>query len=136
MKHRGVLSLALGLVLGAGSMELLHAQQQAGGIKRTMLQKGDLIDIPGREVIMGTAEIPPGGSAGRHTHFGTEVGYVLEGTAVFEVEGYPPRELKPGDSYFVEPGKVHDAKVTSSGPAKVLAIYIVEKGKPLATPAP
>ena len=131
MKHRGVLTLALGLVLGAGSMELLHAQQD-GGIKRTALQKADLVDIAGREVIMGMAEIPSGGSAGKHTHFGTEVGYVLEGTARFEVDGQPPRELKPGDSYLVEPGKAHDAKVTSSGPA----IYIVEKGKPLATAAP
>ena len=136
MRHRGALTLLLGLVLGAGSMELLHAQQQGGGIKRTALQKADLVDIAGREVIMGTAEIPPGGSAGRHTHFGTEVGYVLEGTARFEVDGQPARELKPGDSYLVEAGKAHDAKVTSSGAAKVLAIYIVEKGKPFATPAP
>jgi hypothetical protein len=53
MKYGGVLMLALGLVLGAGSMELLHAQQQGGGIKRTALQKADLVDISGREVIMG-----------------------------------------------------------------------------------
>ncbi len=132
---RIVLPLILGAVLGIGGTELLHAQQ-AGGIKRTLLQKQDLADIEGREAIMGIAEIPAGGAAGRHTHPGTEVGYLLEGTTTIEVEGQPPREAKPGDSWIIPAGKVHDAKVTATTPAKVLAVYIVEKGKPLATPAP
>ena len=31
---------------------------------------------------------------------------------------------------------IHDAKVTGDKPLKIMAIYIVEKDKPLATPAP
>ena len=69
-------------------------------------------------------------------HFGIETGYTLSGSASFEVEGEPPRLLKAGDSYVVPLGKVHDAKVVGDAPARVLAVYVVEKGKPLATPAP
>jgi quercetin dioxygenase-like cupin family protein len=81
------------------------------------------------------AEIAAGGATGRHTHFGVEVGYVMEGTATLEVDGEAPRALKAGDSYTIPVGKVHNAKA-EGGAAKVLATYAVEKGKPLATPAP
>ncbi|HUP98458.1 MAG TPA: cupin domain-containing protein [Usitatibacter sp.] len=107
---------------------------QAPGIKRTLLQR---IDIGNNmEVILGIAEIAPGGSVGRHTHFGIETGYTLAGSASLEVEGEAPKLMSAGDSYVVPAGKVHDAKVVGDAPAKVLAVYIVEKGKPLATPAP
>jgi len=125
--------LAVGAFLGVTGTEALHAQQE--GIKRTPLQKADLTDIPGRDAIMGIAEIAPGAAAGRHTHFGFELGYVLEGTATLEVDGQAPITMKAGDSYQIPAGKAHDARNTGSGPAKVLAVYVVEKGKPLATPA-
>lgn len=107
---------------------------QAPAIKRTILQRADVADT-GREVVLGMAEISAGGSTGRHTHFGVETGYVLEGTSMIEVEGEPPKTLKAGDSYMIPAGKVHDAKAHGSA-VKVLATYVVEKGKPLATPAP
>lgn len=107
---------------------------QAPAIKRTILQRADIADT-GREVVLGMAEIAAGGSTGRHTHFGVETGYVIEGSSVMEVEGEPPKMLKAGDSYMIPAGKVHDAKAHGGG-VKVLATYVVEKGKPLATPAP
>ena len=109
------------------------SQAQAPGIKRTLLQKIDVGD--NREVILGMAEIAPGGATGRHTHFGVETGYIMEGSASMEIEGEPPKLLKAGDSYVIPAGKVHDAKAVGDGPSKVLATYVVEKGKPLATPA-
>jgi quercetin dioxygenase-like cupin family protein len=54
----------------------------------------------------------------------------------FELEGKPPMTLKAGESFFIPAGHVHSAKNTGTGPAKVLSTYIVEKGKPLATPVP
>jgi quercetin dioxygenase-like cupin family protein len=129
-----VLSLAIGIAAGWTAARVLEAQ--ATGIKRTLLMKTELAGIEGREVYLGTAEIAPGSSAGRHLHDGHEIGYVLEGTARFEVEGQAAVDLKPGDHYHVDAGKRHDARNTGSGPAKVLAIYLIEKGKPLAVPAP
>jgi quercetin dioxygenase-like cupin family protein len=128
-----LVTLCLGLVLGTGATQL-YAQQQ-GGIKRTPLQKSDLVDLQGREAVMGIAEIPAGGAAGAHTHPGAEIGYVLEGTGTLVVAGQPDRRVKAGDSWVIDAGKVHDGRASAEGPMKVLAVYVVEKGKPLATPA-
>jgi quercetin dioxygenase-like cupin family protein len=107
---------------------------QQAGIKRTPLQK---IEFPeGYVTITGIAEIQPGGSAGRHTHPGIETGYVLEGEADLLIDGKPDLHLKPGDSYSIPAGVVHDAKVHGDKPLKILGIYVVDKTRPLASPAP
>ena len=106
----------------------------AQGIKRTPLQK---IDFPaGYTTVTAIAEIPAGGSAGRHTHPGVETGYVIEGEGDLIIDGQPTKHLKPGESWAIPAGAVHDAKVVGDKPLKIMAIYIVEKDKPLATPAP
>ena len=129
-----VVTLAVGIATGWTAATMLEAQQT--GIKRTLLMRKELAGIEGREVYLGTAEIAPGASAGRHFHDGHEIGYVQEGMAVLEIEGQAPIELKPGDHYHIDATKRHDARNTGTGPAKVLAIYLIEKGKPLAVAAP
>jgi quercetin dioxygenase-like cupin family protein len=106
----------------------------AQGVKRTPLQKAEFPD--GYNTVSGIAEIPAGGSAGRHTHPGVEMGYLLEGEADLIVEGRPDQHLKAGDSYSIPAGTVHDAKVHGDKPLKVLGVYVVDKTKPLASPAP
>jgi quercetin dioxygenase-like cupin family protein len=108
--------------------------QSAPPIKRIPLQK---FEVPGAgyETVIGIAEIAPNVNIGRHTHPGVEAGYVIEGELVLMVAGQPDKSLKAGDSYQMPPGAAHDAKSGANG-AKVLATYVVEKGKPLATPAP
>ena len=107
--------------------------QQPPPIKRTPLQK---FDVPGTnyETVIGIAEIGPNVNVGRHPHPGPESGYVLEGDFSLLVEGQPPLALKAGDSYKVPSGAIHDARSGDKG-AKVIATYVVEKGKPLASPA-
>ena len=112
---------------------ILAAQQPA--FKLTVLQQGDL-SVPGREVITAVAEFQPGATPGRHTHSGEEVGYVLEGTLLLEQDGKAPVTLKAGGTFLIPAGTVHNATNTGTGTARILATYIVEKGKPLATPAP
>jgi len=126
-------TLALGLLIAVASPHFLYAQQ--GGVKRTVLQKADMVDIPGHEVVVAIAEVPPNGDVGRHTHPGTEILYVLEGSATLNVDGEPARELKPGDSAINAAGKPHSAKAGPNG-VKLVGVYVVEKGKPLASPAP
>lgn len=108
--------------------------QQPAPFKRTELQRGDL-SAPGREAVQAIAEIIPGGAAGKHTHPGEEVGYVLEGTVLIEIDGKPAMTLNAGQFFMIPAGRIHNATNKGKGPAKVLATYIVEKGKPLATPA-
>jgi quercetin dioxygenase-like cupin family protein len=110
------------------------ALAQQGSIKRTPLQKAEFPD--GYNTVSGIAEIPAGGSAGRHTHPGVEMGYLLEGEADLIVEGKPDQHLKAGDSYSIPAGTVHDAKVHGDKALKVLGVYVVDKTRPLASPAP
>lgn len=103
------------------------------GIKRTPLQK---VDFPeGYTTVTGLAEIQPGVSAGRHTHPGIETGYVLEGETVLSIDGQGDVTMKAGDSYVIPAGIPHDAKAIGEKPVKVLGIYVIERGKPLASPA-
>lgn len=116
------------------AQQLPPAATQTANIKRIPLQK---FDVPGtdRETIIGLAEIAPNVNIGRHTHPGMESGYLLEGDMVLLIEGQPPKPLKAGDSYQVPNGAVHDGKSGANG-AKVIATYVIEKGKPLASPVP
>jgi quercetin dioxygenase-like cupin family protein len=122
------------LALSVVAFACTGALAQQGGIKRTPLQKVEFPD--GYSTVTGIAEIPAGGSAGRHTHPGIEVGYVMEGEGDLLVEGQPTRHVKAGDSWQIAAGVAHDAKVSGDKPLKVLAVYVVDKSKPLATPAP
>jgi quercetin dioxygenase-like cupin family protein len=103
-------------------------------IKRTILQKFDVPGTP-NETIIGKAEVAPNSMIGKHTHFGVEGGYVLEGEMVLMIAGQPDKTLKAGESYQIPAGAAHDGKSGPNG-ATVVATYVVEKGKPLATPAP
>ena len=114
----------------AGVAAGVRAQQ--AGFKRTMLQQAD-ISVPGREVVTAVAEFQPGASPGRHTHAGEEVGYVIEGSVVLEQEGKPNRTVHAGEAFLIPAGTVHNATNSGTGVAKLVATYIVEKGKPLAT---
>jgi quercetin dioxygenase-like cupin family protein len=125
--------ILLGLSVVAFASAGAAIAQQAS-IKRTPLQRAEFPD--GFVSVSAIAEIPPGGAAGRHSHPGVELGYIMEGEADFILDGQPARHLKPGDSYQVPMGTVHDAKVSGDKPLKVLTVYIVDKTKPLATPAP
>jgi quercetin dioxygenase-like cupin family protein len=117
----------------AGLVAAIGAQSPT--FKRTVVQQGDL-SVPGRELIQAVVDFQPGGTPGRHTHAGEEVGYVLDGTLLVEQDGKPPVTLKAGGAFLIPAGTIHNATNTGSGSAKILATYIVEKGKPLATPAP
>jgi quercetin dioxygenase-like cupin family protein len=108
---------------------------QQAGFTRVPLQTQDL-SAPGRVAVQARAEFDPGVAAGRHTHPGEELGYVLEGQLELRIDGQAPRIVKTGEVFFVPAGLIHDGVNTGSGKAKVLATYVVEKGKPVATPAP
>ena len=123
-----LLGLTVVAIAGAGV-----AIAQQSGIKRTPLQK---LDFPaGYNTVTAIAEVPAGGAAGRHTHPGAESGYVLEGELELVIDGQPPMKIKAGESYQIPEGAVHDAKAGDK-PFKVLGVYVVKAGEPLAKPAP
>jgi len=127
-----LLKTALVTTLAVGGM-LAGLGAQQPGFKRTVLQQSKM-SVPGRESVTAVAEFEPGATVGRHTHPGEEIGYILEGAVVIEQDGQPPVALEAGKTFFIPAGTVHNATNKTSKSAKVLANYIVESGKPLATP--
>ena len=105
----------------------------APSVKRTVLRRVDVPNSP-YEVVFVLVEVPANTSVGRHTHPGSVIGYVIEGTYTMMIDGRPSATLQPGESLEVPSGAIHDER-SGRSPAKLIAVFTVEKGKPLATPA-
>ena len=121
------------LLVGLASAGALMAQNS--GLTRTLVGRGD-VSVPGREAVVARVEVAPGGKAGRHSHPGDEISYIMEGEGVLLIDGEPPRAVKAGESFIIPAGVIHDAHNNGTVPVKLVGVYVVEKGKPLATPAP
>jgi len=109
------------------------ALAQTGGIRRAVVQKAD-VSVPGREAVVARVELDAGVAAGRHSHPGDEISYVLEGEGELLIDGEDPRRVKAGESFVIPAGTVHDAVNTGKTTMKLVGVYVVEKGKPLASP--
>lgn len=129
VKHWKTLTAGAALLGFAG---ILLAQ--ASALTRTMVTKAD-VSVPGREAVVARVEVAPGGVAGWHTHPGDEISYVMEGESTLLVAGQPPRQVKAGEGFVIPAGVVHNARNDSAAPVKLVGVYVVEKGKPLASPA-
>lgn len=108
---------------------------QASGLTRTLVGRAD-VSVPGREAVVARVDVAAGASAGRHTHPGDEISYVLEGETDLIIDGQPARHYKAGESFVIPAGTVHDARNTGTTPVRLVGVFVVEKGKPLASPAP
>jgi len=104
------------------------------GFKRVELQRHDIAQA-NHEAVQARGEFEAGAAVPRHSHPGEEVGFVLAGELTVEVDGKPAQTVKAGEVFFIPAGTVHAGKNTSKGQTVVISTYIVEKGKPLSTPA-
>jgi quercetin dioxygenase-like cupin family protein len=132
-----MITLALGVVLGSLGSWVLQAQEPL--TSGTVLQRTELKSAPGSEAILVLRPLPPGAESGKHTQSGNEIVYILEGSAILEVQNKPPATLKAGEAFSTVAGEVHNVKnASTSAPAKALAFYIAKKGarlEDLAVPA-
>lgn len=62
-------------------------------------------------------------------------GYVVSGGIELPIEGQPTRMLKPGDGFQVPVATPHAGGKSGDAKTVVVSTYVVEKGKPLASPA-
>jgi len=109
--------------------------QNPPAVVRTVVTRADAA-APGKEAVIVRVEFPPSATTGKHTHFGEEISYVTDGEGELTIAGQPARKLKVGDGFIVPSGAVHEARNTGSQPLKLVAVFVVEKGKALTTPAP
>jgi quercetin dioxygenase-like cupin family protein len=103
------------------------------GITRKVLST---VDVPGSnyQVIEAEVQIVANTHIPRHTHPGTVVGYLLEGDYSVKLEGQPVKSLMPGESFLIPAGVIHE-EFAGEHAAKAIAVFTVEKGKPLTSPA-
>ena len=137
LTRRGFASCALCAITGFVATEA-SAQgappAAAGGVTRKILSQTDG-PAAGYETILVEATIEPGVAVGRHTHPGIESAYVLEGGFELPVQGQATRTLKPGDAFQIPPETPHAGGAAGTAKTRVLITYVVQKGKPLASPA-
>jgi quercetin dioxygenase-like cupin family protein len=130
MKLRAVLLLALLLAAGAAAAQKPAAD--TGALKRTEVLRGDVTEA-GREAVVVKVELAGHATAPRHTHPGDEISYVLDGECDVLVDGEPARHVKAGEAFIIKAGKVHTARNPGATPVHLVGVYMIEKGKPIAT---
>jgi quercetin dioxygenase-like cupin family protein len=130
LTRRGFAACALCVVAG---FVATGAEAQTPAFKRTVLNRTDG-PVDGYVTVSVRVEIDPGALIARHTHPGVESAYVIEGAVELSVDGQATRGVQPGDAFVVARNTPHSAK---NGPAKtvIASTYVVEKDKPLASPA-
>src|SRR5687768_6742224 len=107
------------------------AQQPAPATKVTALMKQAITEFPGREILVITLDIPPGGGSPPHRHPGHHIfGYVLEGNYRIKLDQGAETVLTKGQTFYEAPGQLHavSANASQTEPAKVLAFIVAESG--------
>ncbi|MBN8874528.1 MAG: cupin domain-containing protein [Rhodospirillales bacterium] len=135
LPRRGFLGCA---ICAAGGLAATAAAAQgsapaAPGFKRTELSR---LDGPtaGYVTLVVQIDAQPHAVIARHTHPGIESGRLETGGGTITVDGQPTRTLAPGDVFQVPAGVPH-MMTAGAGGMQVISVYVVERDKPLATPA-
>ena len=126
-------SLKIGAI-AALVMTSVAAQQPT--VKRTVLRQEDLVNNPGYAAALVRVDLPVGAREGRHQHPGTLVALVEEGTITLDYEGKPTMQYKVGDTFYVEPGKIHEGMNKGTVPVKLIASFVFPKDKPITIQVP
>jgi quercetin dioxygenase-like cupin family protein len=105
------------------------------GVTRKILSQADG-PMPGYVTMLVEAIIEPGVAVARHTHPGIESAFVLEGSLELPIQGQETRMVKAGDGFQIPPETPHAGGKPGDARTRILITYVVEKGKPLASPAP
>jgi quercetin dioxygenase-like cupin family protein len=79
------LACASAMVFGGVTADSARAGEQP--IKRTELLRADLAGTSGRETVIYIADLMPAAAGGRHTHYGNEFVYIIEGSLIVSPDG-------------------------------------------------
>jgi quercetin dioxygenase-like cupin family protein len=106
----------------------------SGGVTRKILAQSEG-PTPGYVTLLVEATIEANVAVGRHTHPGVESAYVMEGGFELPIQGQATRMLKVGDGFQIPPNTPHAGGKPGTAKTVILITYVVEKDKPLASPA-
>lgn len=91
-------------------------------------------DAPGTHVMTFVVDLKAGEDVPMHSHGGDGVVMVLQGEAVVTGLDGTTATYKTGDTFAEPAGEVHGARVSDSGPARVIWTIVLPDGKELETP--
>jgi quercetin dioxygenase-like cupin family protein len=81
-------------------------------------------------------DVPVGGREGRHRHDGILIGLVEEGVLSMDHEPTGVRDYKPGETFYIPEGQIHEGFNRGTVPTKVVGSFVIRKGQPMAVPMP
>jgi quercetin dioxygenase-like cupin family protein len=85
---------------------------------------------------MALVDVPVGGREGRHRHDGILIGLVEEGVLSMDHEPTGVRDYKPGETFYIPDGQIHEGFNRGTVPTKVVGSFVIRKGQPMAVPMP
>ncbi len=132
-----VLVLAVGIAIGALGSQVLSAPQEEftrNVLLKTPATGAQTSDGSPLDIYVIDETLIPGGQIPRHYHPGNQTFVVTQGTGVFQEDGKPSVELKPGTVVHMDPMKVHSARNTGTVPIKFMDFGLFEAGKPPSIP--
>jgi quercetin dioxygenase-like cupin family protein len=133
MTRRTLMEAIAGLLLAASS-----SSAQGKPSAKTVFQH-DLPELTTKGWAVTALEVSyePGGSSPPHRHPGLTIVYVLEGEVRSKVGDGPEQSYSTGQMFLETPDQLHAVSRNASDtrPARILAVLLAEKGRPLTTPA-
>ncbi len=130
-------SFVVSVVAFTVALVSVAAQQPAAPktptVTRTPLMTQALPMPGGYVATLVSVELPVGAREGRHTHSGTLVAYVKEGALTLDYEGKPTVTYKTGETFSVEPGKIHEGMNKGDVTTRLIATFVFPKDQPMTT---
>jgi quercetin dioxygenase-like cupin family protein len=133
MRRLAALGTATLFARGTTGVACGHGELPAAGTADTTITPllvRPLPESPEREAMMLTLELAPGAATEPHRHDAHTFVYVLEGSAVMQVQGGPEVTLAPGQTFYEAPTDIHAVgrNASATGKAKSLAFFIKNVG--------
>jgi quercetin dioxygenase-like cupin family protein len=121
-----------------GLVGCAHAPSSPGASERSLMAHG-LPAVFGAHPRAELFEVtyPPGGSSHPHQHGCPVVGYVLEGSLRWQLQGGAERVFVAGTAFYEDPTDVHivSANASRDRPVRFLAFFVCDDDRPLFMPA-
>ena len=113
--------------------EQTAAYLPANGLERD-LPRGDNA-APGYELIVADLLLPADAVGEAHYHPWEEYLYVIDGSAVLDIDGMEPRTLQAGEHFVIARETVHTPRAGPDGVRAIIA-RVHKQGDPVMVPAP
>ena len=89
-------------------------RELGGGVTRRVLSYS-------RNLMAVELQFPAGAVGAKHRHPHEQIGYIVQGSLVYQEEGQEDRVLHTGDTYYVAPNVVHGVQILED--TKLLDIF-------------